>query len=130
MSKHLPFKREEMPDRSFRGTVIDGRLVRGIELFNKKEYYDCHEVIEDLWLETVPEHPLRDLYKGIIQAAAAIYQQDRGIESGALGLYRSSVGYLGSYGPEALGVDIQSLVEGVHLFFRDRSTRPVIKTLW
>ena len=90
--------------------MVDPRFVKGLELFETGEYFECHEVIEDLWLETPPEDSLRDLYKGVIQAAAAIYQLDRGIMSGALGLYRTGTGYLEKYRPAALGLDVERML--------------------
>ena len=95
----------------------DPRFLEGLELFNKGEYYECHEVIEELWLETPPNDLHRDLYKGVIQAAAAIYQYQRGIWSGAIGLCRTSVEYLEKYGAEALGLDVQGLAGEMRLYF-------------
>ncbi len=97
----------------------DIRFVKGLELFNKKDYYECHEVIESLWLETDPADPYRDLYKGVIQAAAAVYQLERGILSGALGLFRTSVVYLNKYRPEALGLNVEKLTQDLKFFFAD-----------
>ena len=96
---------------------IDDRFKKGLKLFNEDEYFECHEVIEDLWLETDPKDPHRDLYKGVIQAAAAIYQFDRGILSGAIGLFETSIEYLRSYAPKALGLDDQRLIEGMKVCF-------------
>src|SRR5262245_17764644 len=56
---------------------IDPRFLEGLHLFNEKEYFECHEVIEDLWLDTPSDDKWRDLYKGVIQAAASLYQHDR-----------------------------------------------------
>ena len=89
---------------------VDSRFTRGLELFRKHEYFECHEVIEDLWLETPESDTHRDLYKGVIQAAAAIYQFERGILSGARGLYKSAVAYLEKYRPSALGLDVHELI--------------------
>ena len=100
---------------------IDERFKKGLHLFNEGEYFECHEVIEDLWLETPSEDPYRDLYKGVIQAAAAIYQFERGILSGAKGLYETAVGYLGKYGPKALGLDVRKLIAGMDLCFASLS---------
>lgn len=90
---------------------VDPRFTKGLELFNHGEYFECHEVIEDLWLETSPDDPNRDLYKGVIQAAAAIYQLERGISSGATGLFKTSVKYLEIYRPKALGLDVGKLIQ-------------------
>ena len=99
---------------------VDERFRKGLELFNEKEFFECHEVIEELWLETPEDDPNRDLYKGVIQAAAAIYQFDRGILSGALSLYKTSVGYLDKYKPTALGLDVDKMIEGMNAFFSEK----------
>ena len=96
---------------------VDERFQKGLELFNKKEFFDCHEVIEDLWLETDPGDRYRDLYKGVIQAAAALYQFERGILSGALGLYGTSTAYLEKYKPVTLGLNVQKLIEDMNACF-------------
>ena len=97
--------------------TVDKRFKKGLELFNKGEYFGCHEVIEELWLETDPRDPYRDLYKGVIQAAAAIYQFERGILSGACGLFNASVGYLKSYQPKSLGLDVDRLINELKICF-------------
>ena len=89
---------------------MDRRWIKGLELFKKKEYFECHEVIENLWLETPKSDAHRELYQGVIQAAAAIYQKERGITSGAKGLAKSSIGYLRKYKPKALGLDVSLVV--------------------
>ena len=91
--------------------AIDPRFIQGLELFKKNQFFECHEVIEDLWLETPESDAHRDLYKGVIQAAAAIYQLDRGILSGARGLYKSAVAYLEKYRPAALGLDVHKFID-------------------
>ncbi len=98
---------------------VDKRFKHGLELFNHGEYFEAHEVIEDLWLETPSADPYRDLYKGVIQAAAAIYQFDRGILTGARGLFRTSVTYLEKYRPLALGLDVDGLIAGLKDCFAD-----------
>ena len=101
---------------------VDSRFLEGLELFNHGEYFECHEVIEDLWLETPGEDAHRDLYKGVIQAAAAIYQWDRGILTGARGLYTTSVGYLEKYVPASLGLDVANLVRDMKACFKPLET--------
>ena len=96
----------------------DERFTRGLHLFNQGEYFECHEVIEDLWLETPETDAYRDLYKGVIQAAAAIYQWDRAILTGARGLYRTSIDYLEKYHPAALGLDVEKLVRQMRACFK------------
>jgi hypothetical protein len=46
-------------------------FVRAISLFNRRYYWETHEVLEDMWREEVGDR--RTFYQGIIQAAAALY---------------------------------------------------------
>jgi uncharacterized protein len=96
---------------------VDPRFKKGLHLFNEKEFFECHEVIEELWLETPDSNEFRDLYKGVIQAAAAIYQFDRGILSGAIGLYKTCLGYLERYKPESLGLNVERLIDEMKICF-------------
>ena len=98
---------------------VDPRFLKGLELFNREEYFECHEVIEELWLATPTEDGYRNLYKGVIQAAAAIYQFDRGILSGALGLYETAMGYLEPYRPAALGLHVDKLIKDLESCFNE-----------
>jgi predicted metal-dependent hydrolase len=97
--------------------AVDPRFKKGLKLFNEGNFFECHDVIEELWLETPPDDPHRNLYKGVIQAAAAIYQFKRGILSGAMGLYKSSTGYLSRYLPSALGLDVQRFIQEMDFCF-------------
>ena len=109
--------------------IVDPRFIRGLHLFNEGEYFEAHDVIEELWLEVPSDDPMRDLYQGVIQAAAAIYHFDRGILSGALGLHCASVKHLRKYEPAALGLNVSQLVSGLNDFFkhRDKKYIPVLE---
>ena len=100
--------------------VVDLRFKKGLELFNRREFFECHEAIEALWLKTPSENVYRDLYKGVIQAAAAIYQWERGIPSGADGLFKTSVVYLEKYAPFALGLNVGKMVRDLRIFFKEK----------
>ena len=102
-----------------RKDIIDPRFKKGLELFDQKEYFECHEVIEELWLETPSDDKYRDLYKGVIQAAAAIYQLERGVLSGAKGLFKTSGLYLEKYRPEAMGLNIEGFIRKLNDHFKN-----------
>ena len=109
-------------------THADSRFLKGLRLFNEGEYFEAHDVIEALWLETPSDDTFRDLYKGVIQAAAAIYQHRRGVLTGALGLRRTAVGYLEKYRPQAQGLDVEKFIMEVNAFFeRPEVHKPVAK---
>ncbi|HTL69951.1 MAG TPA: DUF309 domain-containing protein [Candidatus Eisenbacteria bacterium] len=105
----------------------DPRFVKGLELFNEGQYFECHEVIEDLWLETPYEDFYRDFYKGVIQAAAAVYQSQRGILTGARGLSSSSLKYLEKYAPDALGLNVAKLIADLRAWDAEKSEVPLLE---
>ena len=76
----------------------------GIEKFNACDYYECHEVWEELWTEY--RGPSRKFYQGLIQAAVALYHFGNGNIRGARKLHKSVHGYLEPYAPQHLGLDI------------------------
>lgn len=90
---------------------VDARFTKGLALFERGGYFECHEIIEGLWLEAGSEDPHRDLYKGVIQAAAALYQKERGVMTGAAGLRRTSLQYLEKYRPGALDLDVEGFIK-------------------
>ena len=65
-------------------------------------------MLEQLWLETAGRP--RDFYKGLIQAAVALYHWSRGNQGGAMSLYRSSSRYLRKYRPAYLGLDVDGFL--------------------
>src|SRR5258706_10108702 len=86
----------------------DPRLVKGIEEFNQKLFFECHETLEEIWLEDHGED--RAFYQGIIQVAAGYYKLEQGVLIGAIKLWRAGLEKLAAYPPVHLGVDLASLV--------------------
>ncbi len=65
---------------------------QGFEMFNRGEYYQQHDLFEELWMKT--EGPVRDLYRAILQIGVAYYQIERGNYRGALKMLQRSVQWL------------------------------------
>ena len=96
--------------------VGDERFKKGVELFNREEFYECHEVIEKLWFEAKGDK-YRNLYKGVIQAAVALHHLKRGNLSGAKQLFKTSTRYLSPYRPQALGLCVEKLIKDMKTCF-------------
>jgi uncharacterized protein len=94
---------------------MDQRLKRFVELFNDKIFFDAHEVLEDLWIET--EGELKDYYKGLIQCSVAFVHLERGNYKGAKKLFRTSCGYLSRYPGVHEGINVDKLLQDFHSFF-------------
>ena len=78
--------------------------LQGIEKFNECEYFESHEVWEELWTEYRGDS--RKFYQGLIQAAVALYHFGNGNIRGARKLHKSVHGYLEPYAPHHLGLDL------------------------
>ena len=85
----------------------DAALRRGAALFNQREFYAQHEVLEDAW--RAESRPVRDLYRGILQVGVGCYHLSRGNHRGACNLLRYGLARLEPFEPRCLGVDVTAL---------------------
>ncbi len=60
-------------------------LEEGVRLYNSGQYWMCHEVVEDLWMDHIGDNA-RYVYWVIIQAATALYHHEDGNLNGAQGM--------------------------------------------
>jgi len=84
-------------------TSYDPRYLAGIVLFNRHDFFEAHEVWEDLWMDTAS--PEKRFYQGLIQAAVGLCHFANGNLRGAAKLYHSSRAYMERYGSPFLGLD-------------------------
>lgn len=96
-------KAEDMTKNEIR----DPRFCQGIEYFNNKDFFNAHEVWEDLWLCTFDES--REFLQGLIQWSLALHHFSRGNMRGARSLFESGAVLLESYGEMFQGVDLGNL---------------------
>lgn len=90
-----------------------GQLLQGIREFNRGEWYNCHETVEDLWIGAQGE--VRDFYQGIIQIAIAMLHWSNGNLGGALTLLKGGAGYLRRATPRCQWVDAAGLADSADL---------------
>jgi hypothetical protein len=95
----------------------DHRLVKGIEEFNRGLYFECHETLEEIWLEDHGED--REFYQGIIQIAAGYLKWEQGVLMGAIKLMRSGLEKISAYPSTHLGVKVDSFAHGVKANLRE-----------
>jgi uncharacterized protein len=82
--------------------------LKGIEEFNRGEFYECHEYLEEAWMQE--PRRVRFLYQGILQVGVGFYHQQNGNWRGATGLLRNGTQRLKEFEPETLGIDVAKLV--------------------
>jgi len=84
---------------------------RGIELFNAEEFYECHEVLEDLWRPT--QGVERFFLQALIHFAVGFYHSQQGNRTGAELQLRKGLRKLAGYLPEFQGVNTAQLYREV-----------------
>jgi len=95
--------------------IDDPRLTEGVRLFNAREFFACHDVLEDAWNESIGAE--RDLYQGLIHAAVALHHFSEGNFGGARKMYHSAVRYLTAFLPRRTVVDLPRLLADLRTAF-------------
>lgn len=80
-----------------------------IERFNAGEYYDQHDIFEELWAND--PRPIRDLYRTILQVGIAYYQITRGNWRGAHKMLLRNMQWMALLPNVCQGVNIAALRE-------------------
>jgi len=85
-----------------------GQLLLAIRQFNNREWYECHETIEELWLDETGE--MRNFLQGTLQISVALLHWRNGNYGGAVSLLESGVKYLKCVSDVCLWVDVLALI--------------------
>ena len=82
-------------------------FAHGIALFNRCAFFECHEVLEELWR---PERGPRRLFlQAVIHLAVGFYHHQQGNQTGAERQLHKGLKKLAAYLPEFAGVDTEAL---------------------
>ena len=97
---------------------------RGIALFNRAAFFECHEVLEDVWRDA-PE-PDRKFLQALIQTAVALHHYSKGNSVGARSLFERALCNLASYPEEFGGLALPPLRQSIGHWQEalDRGTAP------
>lgn len=79
----------------------------GIERFNAGQYWLAHEALEDAWRDE--EGIVRDLYRGILQAAVVYHHLCQKNLRGAVKVYERSQKWLKKWDSPCRGVNVAKL---------------------
>jgi hypothetical protein len=109
--------------------TYEPRYLAGILFFNAANFFEAHEVWEDLWTESHGDD--RKFVQGLIQAAVGLFHFSSGNLGGAAKLYRTSREYMAPVGSPFWGLDVDDFWRRMEACFRpvlgkepDRATRP------
>jgi hypothetical protein len=80
---------------------------RGLDLFNAREFFDAHEVWEDVWRAAPAEE--KKFLQGLIQLAVALHHHSRGNLDGARSLLARAQRNLSNYPDSYAGVNLAAV---------------------
>ncbi len=83
--------------------------LQGINEFNTREYYACHDTLEALWMDSID--PDKKFYQGVLQIAVACYHLHNRNWRGAVTLLGEGIGRLPYYQPIYAGIDVTDLIQ-------------------
>jgi predicted metal-dependent hydrolase len=89
----------------------------GLRLFNEEEFFECHDVLEELWSETTG--PEKKFIQGLIQASIALFHFGNENFGGAKKLYLSARKNLDPYGQEFMGILLGNFLQDFETCFRE-----------
>jgi len=84
------------------------QLLLAVRQFNARDWYECHETLEDLWVGE--EGEVREFYQGILQVAVALHHWRNGNFGGAVSLLNGGVAYLGRVSAVCQWVDVEDFI--------------------
>jgi hypothetical protein len=90
------------------GERPSAEVVLGFEQFNRGEFFEQHETLEDAWIAETD--PVRYLYQGILQVGVGLYHLQRGNLRGARGMMAKGLRLLEPFRPRCLGVDVERFI--------------------
>jgi hypothetical protein len=83
-------------------------LLEGIDLFNAGEYFECHEVLEDIW--KAERESVRYLYQGILQIGVGLHHLRNANFRGATLLLTDGIQKTSWFQPTCMSVNTDLLV--------------------
>lgn len=82
-------------------------LLEARDLFNRKLYFECHDLLEEAWSSTRGED--REFLQSLIHVSVGLYHVAASNHKGASSLLASGIQGLEKFLPERYGLDVLSL---------------------
>jgi len=83
-------------------------LRRGIELFNRGEFFEAHEVLEDVWRTAPTEH--KRFLQGLVQLAVAFHHHSTGNLTGMRSVLERGMNNLAGHTNDFYGLNLKPLI--------------------
>ncbi len=97
-------------------------LREGLTLFNRRQYFACHERLEELWREGKGEE--QKFYEGLIQVATALHLRFyRGGHRGTINLLNRALLCLEDYRPHFQGINVELFCRELEAYLEELRNR-------
>jgi uncharacterized protein len=91
-------------------TILSQRekFEKGVELFNSRHFFECHDVIEEIWMEWTGSD--RTFFQGIIHIAVGFYHLDNENYRGSRSQLSKGIAKLQRFQPAYYGIELKSFL--------------------
>jgi predicted metal-dependent hydrolase len=90
--------------------MADSKLLsEAASLFNRKLYFECHELLEDAWREALGED--KQFLQGLIMLSVAMYHVAAENYVGAVNVFEKGLARLEPFLPQRDDLDLEGLTE-------------------
>ena len=96
------------PDLSVCQQPLPPGVRKGIDQFNSREFYRCHDSIEEVWV--VEPGDVRLMYQGLLQTSVAFYHVQNGNWRGFVKMMARAKGKVLPFLPDCQAVDLANLL--------------------
>ena len=91
--------------------MIEQQLKQGIDEFNRGHFFECHDTLEELWMETVGEDRL--FLQGLIQISVGFYHLFNQNYKDATSQFTKGLEKLDRYRPSYRGIELEGFMKQV-----------------
>lgn len=88
---------------------IPAEFWHGVDQFNQRQFYACHDTLETLWIEA--NEPERTFYQGILQVAVGLYHLSNRNWRGAVILMGEGLHRLRDYPEDFAGLNVDHFLD-------------------
>ncbi|HEY9705008.1 MAG TPA: DUF309 domain-containing protein, partial [Allocoleopsis sp.] len=81
---------------------------QGVEQFNQRQFYACHDTLESLWMES--GEPEKKFYQGVLQIAVGCYHLQNHNWRGAVILLGEGINRISYFAPVYSGINVTELL--------------------
>jgi uncharacterized protein len=97
---------------------MDHKLHEAITLFNRRDYFACHEILEEIWREAAAAD--KHFYEGLIRFSTGLHLRfNRRAPQGAINLLTQGLMRIENYRPVHQGIDVARLYDEIDAHLND-----------